>query len=113
MMHHAPFACSDITALVQRSQQQSAQFPPIPDSHYDYLAAKWGLNDAELARLRRLHLSCYRDDSGELRRADAAGFADRFPFKIVERRGHRGVGATDAAFWMAARVRQRPKSGTL
>jgi 4-hydroxyphenylpyruvate dioxygenase len=79
----------------------------IPDNYYDDLAARWDLDEATLARLRRLKLLYDRDAGGEFLHAYTQAFADRFFFELVERRGSRGFGAANAGVRMAAQAASR------
>ena len=106
-VHHIAFAASDAAATAASVAAAGARLLTIPDNYYDDLAARWGLDDAALARLRRLHLLYDRDAGGEFIHAYTETFADRFFFEIVERRGSRGFGAANAGVRMAAQAAGR------
>jgi 4-hydroxyphenylpyruvate dioxygenase len=86
---------------------RGAPLLPIPENYYDDLAARFGLEDAELAALQRLNLLYDQDqDGGGFVHAYTASFADRFFFEVVQRRGnYRQFGANNAAVRMAAQAR--------
>ena len=77
---------------------------PIPANYYEDLAAKWGLDDAEVSRLQGIDMLYDREeDGGEFLHAYTDTFQGRFFFEIVERRGeYQGYGAANAAVRMAA-----------
>ncbi|MBV9117509.1 MAG: sugar phosphate isomerase/epimerase and 4-hydroxyphenylpyruvate domain-containing protein, partial [Acetobacteraceae bacterium] len=106
-VHHIAFATDDAAATAASVAAAGARLLTIPDNYYDDLAARWGLDDAALARLRRLHLLYDRDAGGEFIHAYTETFADRFFFEIVERRGSRGFGAANAGVRMAAQAAGR------
>jgi 4-hydroxyphenylpyruvate dioxygenase len=106
-VHHIAFATDDAAATAAAAASAGAHLLTIPDNYYDDLAARWGLDDAMLARLRRLHLLYDRDADGEFIHAYTQTFADRFFFEIVERRGSRGFGAANAGVRMAAQAAGR------
>jgi 4-hydroxyphenylpyruvate dioxygenase len=110
-VHHIAFATGDILHTLQQLTARGAHILPIPANYYEDLAAKWGLDDARLARLQDANLLYDRDDEGEFLHAYTDTFDDRFFFEIVERRGdYRGYGAVNATVRMAAQAQRRPES---
>jgi len=107
-VHHIAFGAPDIVAAVQDVSAQGARILPIPANYYDDLAARHGLDDAELERLRALNLLYDRDEFGTFRHAYTDTFHDRFFFEILERKGYRGFGAVNAGVRMAAQAQRRP-----
>ena len=106
-VHHIAFACADIAASVGAVRAAGAPMLPIPANYYDDLAARWGLDDAVLASLRRLDLLYDQDEGGEFRHAYTDPFEDRFFFELVERHGYAGFGAANAGVRMAAQAQRR------
>jgi 4-hydroxyphenylpyruvate dioxygenase len=107
-VHHIAFAATDIVAAAATVSALGAQTLPIPANYYDDLAARFGLDDATTADLRRLNLLYDRDDQGEFVHAYTDSFDDRFFFEIVERRrGYQQFGAPNAAVRMAAQAQRR------
>jgi 4-hydroxyphenylpyruvate dioxygenase len=106
-VHHVAFASDDIAASVGSVSAHGARMLAIPANYYDDLAARHGLSDEELERLRALNLLYDRDDYGSFVHAYTDTFHDRFFFEIVERRGYRGFGAINAAVRMAAQAQRR------
>ena len=62
-----------VDKFVERMQALGARMLPIPANYYEDLAAKWGLDDAEVSRLQRLNMLYDREEEGgEFRQAAAA-----------------------------------------
>jgi 3-dehydroshikimate dehydratase len=103
-VHHIAFLTPDAAATLERMRALGARMLPIPANYYEDLAAKWGLDDAEVSRLQGLDMLYDREeDGGEFRHAYTDTFQGRFFFEIVERRGnYQGYGAANAAVRMAA-----------
>ncbi len=106
-VHHIAFATGNAAATAASAASAGAHLLTIPDNYYDDLAARWGLDEARLEELRRLHLLYDRDAGGEFIHAYTETFADRFFFEFVERRGSRGFGAANAGVRMAAQAAGR------
>jgi 4-hydroxyphenylpyruvate dioxygenase len=108
-VHHIALATDDIVATLERLSARGTRMLPIPPNYYDDVAAKWGLDDEQLALLRRLNLLYDRDDKGEFLHAYTETFDDRFFFELVERRGdYQQYGAANAAVRMAAQASRHP-----
>ena len=108
-VHHIALATDDIVATLERLLARGTRMLPIPANYYDDVAAKWGLDDEQLALLRRLNLLYDRDDKGEFLHAYTETFDDRFFFELVERRGgYQQYGAANAAVRMAAQASRHP-----
>jgi 4-hydroxyphenylpyruvate dioxygenase len=103
--HHIAFAGDDIMRTAGIVRANGAPLLPVPANYYDDLAARHGLAEDELARLRERGLLYDSDAGGSFRHAYSESFADRFFFEIVERRGYEGFGAVNAAVRMAAQAR--------
>jgi 4-hydroxyphenylpyruvate dioxygenase len=103
MPQHVAFACSDVIGLARAARERGAQFLPVPDNYYDYLAGRFGLDDATAAELRDLGLLYDRDASG----GEFVHFYTRTIgtvfFEFVERRGgYDGYGIDNAPVRLAA-----------
>ena len=108
-VHHVAFCTGDVAGALERLEPLGAPMLPIPDNYYDDLAARWGLDDAVLAGLRRLGLLYDRDERGEFLHAYTEAFEGRFFFEAVQRRGgYDGFGAVNAAVRAAAQARHYP-----
>ncbi len=103
-VQHIAFATADVAATVETSAALGADLLVVPDNYYDDIAARWGLDDAALAELSRLHLLYDREPEGEFIHAYTSAFQDRFFFEFVERRGSRGFGAANAGVRIAAQA---------
>jgi len=106
-VHHIAFAVRDVAAAVAAAEARGGPILPVPANYYDDLAARWGMEDADLDRLRVHALLYDRDEGGEYRHAYTDPFDDRFFFEFVERRGYRGFGAVNSAVRMAAQANRR------
>jgi 4-hydroxyphenylpyruvate dioxygenase len=106
-VHHIAFAAPDVAAVAT----PEAPMLDIPENYYDDLAARFDLDDAELAGLQQRHLLYDRDaQGGSFVHAYTHAFQDRFFFELVERRGgYDQYGAPNAAVRMAAQARQQRK----
>lgn len=105
-VQHIAFATADVAATAARVSD-AASILPIADNYYDDLAARWGVDDEALERMRRLHLLYDREPGGEFVHAYTDTFDDRFFFELVERRGSTGFGAANATFRLAAQSARR------
>lgn len=109
-VHHVALAVRDAGAVAP-----GALIEP-PANHYDDLAARFGLDEAELARLAAGRLMFDRDAAGgEFRHGYTRSFRGRFFLELCERRGgYAGYGAANAPLRMAAQRRAealRPSDG--
>lgn len=101
------FATDDIFAAVARMRTQGVALLKIPENYYDDLAARLGLEDTFIARLRAHNVLYDRDaQGGEFLHVYTQSFHDRFFFEVVERRGgYDQYGAVNAPVRMAAQAR--------
>jgi 4-hydroxyphenylpyruvate dioxygenase len=106
-VHHVAFATDDIIAAAEALAAAEAPMLPVPTNYYDDLAARHGLDDAQLAELQRLELLYDRDDQGDFTHAYTDSFKDRFFFEVVQRRGYQQFGAVNAAVRMAMQLQLR------
>jgi 4-hydroxyphenylpyruvate dioxygenase len=87
---------------------RGAHFLHIPPNYYDDVAAKWGLDDEQIAALRQHNVLYDRDGNGEFLHAYTDPFDDRFFFEIVQRvGGYNQYGAANASVRMAAQAKRR------
>jgi 4-hydroxyphenylpyruvate dioxygenase len=103
MPQHVAFACSDVIGLARAARERGAQFLPVSDNYYDYLAGRFGLDDATVAELRDLGLLYDRDVfGGELVHFYTRTIGTVF-FEFVQRRGgYDGYGIDNAPVRLAA-----------
>jgi 3-dehydroshikimate dehydratase len=106
-VHHIAFATDDIAASVGKLLARGTTMLRIPANYYDDLVARHGLSEDAIASLQRFDLLYDRDTNGDFMHAYSEVFEDRFFFEIVQRRGYRGFGATNAPVRMAAQAQHR------
>jgi 4-hydroxyphenylpyruvate dioxygenase len=101
------FATDDIYAAVRGMRQKGVSLLPIPENYYDDLAARLGLDDEVIDRLRDHDVLYDRDpQGGEFLHVYTQTFHDRFFFEIVQRvGGYDQYGAVNAPVRMAAQAR--------
>ncbi len=101
-VHHVALAVRDAAAAAK-----PGALLDIPANYHDDLAARFGLDDAELMRLAAGRLLYDRDGAGgEFRHAYTRSFRGRFFLELCERRGgYAGYGAANAPVRMAAQRR--------
>ena len=80
-VHHIAFFCSDMFATVPRLVAAGVSFLPIPDNYYLDLAARFGLTDEFVDRLRANGILYDRTDSGEYFHVFTESFEGRFSSK--------------------------------
>jgi 4-hydroxyphenylpyruvate dioxygenase len=106
-VHHIAFACDDIFATIPRLAAAGVAFLEIPDNYYLDLAARFGLEDAFVARLREQRILYDRADAGEFFHIFTESFEGRFFFEIVQRVGdYDAHGEVNAPVRMAAQARR-------
>ena len=112
-VHHIALSTPDIGRAAAALEALGAPVLPMPENYYDDLLARWGLDDAELADLRR-HALLYDDDgAGRFWHLYTGEFWERFFFEVVQRSdGYAGFGAANTPVRAAAQARQHP-GGTL
>jgi 4-hydroxyphenylpyruvate dioxygenase len=103
MPQHVAFACSDVIGFARGALARGAQFLPVSDNYYDYLAGRFGLDEATVAELRDLGLLYDRDAHGN----EFIHFYTRTVgtvfFEFIERRGdYDGYGIDNAPVRLAA-----------
>jgi 4-hydroxyphenylpyruvate dioxygenase len=106
-IQHIALATADIFASARRLQELGLPRLPIPRNYYEDLEARFELGAAQLAALAELNILYDRDTDGEYFQFYSRAFAKRFFFEIVERRGYRAYGATNAPIRLAAQSRYR------
>lgn len=115
-VHHIAFAVPDAAAAADAAASRGAPMLDIPENYYEDLAARLGLDDAELHALQQRHLLYDQDAAGGIfRHAYTRQFRDRIFLEIAERSGgYTGFGAVNAPVRMAAQRRNaRPGIGSV
>jgi 4-hydroxyphenylpyruvate dioxygenase len=104
-VQHIALATDDMTETVRRLEANGVALLPIPENYYDDLEAKTDLSPERIDDLRAHNILYERDGNTEYLQVYTRTFEDRFFFEIVERRGYRGFGATNASIRLAAQTR--------
>jgi 4-hydroxyphenylpyruvate dioxygenase len=107
-VQHIAMSSNDIRHTIEQLAVRGARFLPIPPNYYDDIAARWGLEDAQVAALQAHDILFDRDANGDFLHAYTDPFDDRFFFEIVQRvGGYQQFGAANAAIRMAAQAARR------
>ncbi|AHG18344.1 4-hydroxyphenylpyruvate dioxygenase [Chania multitudinisentens RB-25] len=104
-LQHVAFATADIFQAVAAARQNGVALLAISDNYYEDLAARFGLDNAFVARLAQHHVLYDRDPAGgELLHVYTQPFAGGcFFFELLERRGgYNQYGAANGAARLAA-----------
>ncbi len=111
-VQHIAFATDDIHRTAEALRSGGFAFLPIPKNYYDDLAARFGLENAEIDRMRRFHILYDEDDWGRYFQLYSRPLGGGFFFEVVERQdGYRGYGAANAPFRIAAQKRIVTRKG--
>lgn len=112
-VQHVAFASADIFMTAAALSQTGFSFLEISPNYFADLQARFGLEDAFVARLKQYNILYDRDGSGgEYFQLYSNLYGDGFFFEIVERRGgYNGYGAPNAQFRIAAQKRSMRHSG--
>jgi 4-hydroxyphenylpyruvate dioxygenase len=108
---HVAFASTDAFATQAAMSAADAPLLEIPDNYYEDLQARFDLDDATVARLRRAAMLYDRDgDRGEFLHFYTAPLGPRLFLEFVQRIGpYNGYGAPNAAIRLAAHA-ESPRS---
>lgn len=102
-VQHIALATRDIFATAEAMAAKGFQPLPIPENYYADLQARSGLDDTEIAHLRRWNILMDSDEKGEFLQYYGQPLQGGLFFEIVERRaGYNGYGAPNAPFRIAA-----------
>jgi 4-hydroxyphenylpyruvate dioxygenase len=104
-VQHIAFASRDIFATAAALRSAGVELLSIPENYYDDIEAKWDLAPELSDRLRQHNILYDREGDAEYLQLYTPSFEDRFFFEIVERRGYRGFGASNASIRLAAQTR--------
>jgi 4-hydroxyphenylpyruvate dioxygenase len=106
-VQHIALASADIIATARKLRELGLAVLPIPHNYYEDIEARFGLAADLLQQLEQFNILYDRDNDGEYFQLVSRAFAKRFFFEIVERRGYRGFGATNASVRLAAQSHYR------
>ncbi|MEQ6900434.1 TIM barrel protein [Nocardioides sp. YIM 152588] len=102
---HVALTCDDIVAVAAAARERGLPFLRIPANYYDDLAARFGLPEDEVARLRAHDLLYDRDAGGAFLHFYTPRVGRLF-FEVVQRIGdYDGYGADNAPVRLAAQAR--------
>ncbi|MDF0599905.1 TIM barrel protein [Psychromarinibacter sp. C21-152] len=105
-VQHVALATDDIFATAEALAAGGFQALPMPENYYDDLAARLGLDDAFVDRLRAHNILYDEDAEGAFFQIYSRSFGDGIFFEIVQRKGgYAGYGAPNAPFRIAAQRR--------
>jgi 4-hydroxyphenylpyruvate dioxygenase len=104
-VQHIALATQDILATVRRLKANGISLLAVPENYYDDIESKTDLSAKQIDALKEHNVLYDRDASGEYWQAYTQTFEDRFFFEIVERRGYKGFGASNAPIRLAAQSR--------
>ena len=96
------FRCDDIFAAVDTLRSAGVSLLEISPNYYDDLAARFGLEEAFIERLRERNLLYDRDGSGEYIQGFTRAFHRRFFFGLVQRGDYAGYGLANEGVRLAA-----------
>jgi len=105
-IQHLALASDDIFATAAALESRGFAALSIPDTYYQDLAARHGLESGYVEMLSSHNILYDRDDRGEFFQFYSAAIGQGFFFEIAERRGgYSGYGAPNAPFRIAAQKR--------
>ena len=104
-VQHIALGTGDMFATVAQLKRNGIDLLEIPQNYYDDLEAKMDLPADRLSALNACNILYDRDGESEYLQVYTRSFEQRFFFEIVERRGYRGYGASNAPVRLAAQAR--------
>ena len=104
-VQHIALGTGDMFATVAQLKRNGIDLLEIPQNYYDDLEAKMDLPADRLSALKACNILYDRDGENEYLQVYTRSFEQRFFFEIVERRGYRGYGASNAPVRLAAQAR--------
>ncbi|HTE81700.1 MAG TPA: TIM barrel protein [Reyranella sp.] len=104
-VQHIAFATDDLPATVERLERNGVRLLAIPANYYDDLEAKTDLPAGQIEAMRAHNILYDREGGAEYFQVYTETFDQRFFFEIVQRRGYRGYGASNAPVRLAAQAR--------
>ena len=111
MIQHIAFASSDIFRTAAALANNGFRPLAISRNYYDDVEARFGLEPDFAEQLRAANILYDRDAHGEYFQLYSPLLGEGFFFEIVERRGYRGYGASNAIFRIAAQKRHMRPQG--
>jgi 4-hydroxyphenylpyruvate dioxygenase len=106
-VQHVAFSCSDIFAVAAAFKDNDVSFLPIAANYYQDVAARFGLDEAMVTKLKAFNILYDEDNQGAYLQLYTRAFEKRVFFEIVQRTGYGGYGAGNAPFRLAAQARYK------
>lgn len=110
-IQHLAFTTDDIFATAAALARNGLTPLEISRNYYDEIEARFGLDPEFAERLRKANILYDRDESGEYFQLYGPIYGEGFFFEIVQRRGYKGYGASNAIFRIAAQKRHMRPMG--
>ena len=105
-VQHVAFSTNDIFKTARALTDRGFSSLQISPNYYDDLRARFGLDDAMIARLRNDNILYDRDADGEYFQLYSPVFGEGFFLEVVQRTGgYSGYGAANAIFRIASQRR--------
>src|SRR4029077_20884237 len=98
---------------VAQLERNGVRLLAIPANYYDDLEAKTDLPADQIETMRAHSILYDREGGAEYFQVYTETFDQRFFFEIVQRRGYRGYGASNAPVRLAAQARRGPDDAAL
>lgn len=110
-VQHIAFATDDIFRAADNARAAGLPLLPIGPNYYDDLAARFGLAEDLVERMRASGILYDRDGEGEYYQFYTRAVAKRVFFEVVQRVSYDGYGAVNAAIRLNAQSTYREPSG--
>jgi 4-hydroxyphenylpyruvate dioxygenase len=111
-VQHIAFASDDIFTTAEALIARGFPILRIGDNYFDDVAARFGLPDALIARMKALNVLYDEDAGGQFFQVYSRSRPEGLFFEFVQRQGnYDGYGATNAPFRIAAQKRAARPSG--
>lgn len=111
-VHHVAFATQDIFATASALAARGFPILKIGDNYFDDVAARFGLPDALVARMKALNVLYDEDGGGQFFQVYSQSRPEGLFFEFVQRQGnYDGYGAVNAPFRIAAQKRAAGPAG--
>jgi 4-hydroxyphenylpyruvate dioxygenase len=102
-VQHVAFVAEDIVHSAARMRDLGFASLPMPGNYYDDIAARFGLEETQVDRLRAGNILYDEDDEGAFYQLYSQPYGPGFFFEIIQRvGGYQGYGAANAPYRIAA-----------
>ena len=98
---------SDIFHAAEKIRASGLPVLEIPENYYPDIAARFGLGEELVDRLRENNILYDQDEHGEYFQLFTRAYDKRFFFEIVQRRDYQGYGLPNEGVRLAAQARHR------